>query len=237
MRRRRDENARHGVSARRRVATSGALGLGAGLVSIAVLPWQLAPLVAWDVAAVTFVCWVWATIWRLDARETARHAGREDPTRAAADVLLLAAAIASLIAIGYVIVAAGPGGGLREGLQVGFGVGSVLLSWSVIHTVFALRYARMYYVDSDGGVDSAVGVDSDGGVDPDGGVDFHEEAAPRYSDFAYLAFTIGMTFQVSDTELNTSVFRATVLKHALLSYLFGTVIMALTINLVAGLSR
>jgi uncharacterized membrane protein len=219
MRRRRDENARHGVSARRHVMTSGSLGLGAGLGSAAVLPWQLAPLVAWDIAAVTLVCWVWATIWRLDARDTARHAEREDPTRAAADAILLAAAVASLVAVGYVIVSAGPGGGLREGLQVGFGVGSVLLSWSVIHTVFALRYARLYYIDEDGGVD------------------FHEKAQPRYSDFAYLAFTVGMTFQVSDTELNTSAFRATVLRHALLSYLFGTVIVALTINLVAGLSR
>jgi uncharacterized membrane protein len=95
----------------------------------------------------------------------------------------------------------------------------VLLSWTVIHTVFALRYARLYYSGTDGGVD------------------FHEDAKPRFSDFAYLAFTVGMTFQVSDTDLNTSAFRATVLRHALLSHLFGTVVVALTINLVAGLSR
>jgi uncharacterized membrane protein len=210
--------ARHGVSARRRVITSAAIGF-AGALLASVVSWKLAPLVGWDVAAVTFVCWIRNSLWKFDAEQTARHAEREDPTRAAADALLLAAAVASLAAVGYVIVQAGSGGGLREGLQVGFGVASVLLSWAVIHTVFALRYARLYY---------------SGG---NGGVDFHEDAQPRFSDFAYLAFTVGMTFQVSDTELNTSTFRTTVLRHALLSYLFGTVIVALTINLVAGLTR
>jgi uncharacterized membrane protein len=213
------ETAGHGVSARRRVATSAAVGVCVGVLSSLFIPWGLAPLVAWDVAAVTFVSWIWISIWKLDARQTARHAEREDPTHAAADALLLFAAVASLAAVAYVIVRAGSGGGWREGLQVGFGVASVVVSWSVIHTVFALRYARMYYAGSDRGVD------------------FHEDAKPRFSDFAYLAFTVGMTFQVSDTELNTSAFRATVLRHALLSYLFGTVIVALTINLVAGLTK
>jgi uncharacterized membrane protein len=214
-----DESPDHGVSARRRVATAGAVGACAGALSALVLPWPLVPLVAWDVAAGTFVCRLWLSIWRLDARQTARHAEREDPTRAATDGLLLAAAVASLAAVGYVIVQAGSGGGFRVGLQAGFGVASVILSWAVIHTVFTLRYARLYYSGEDGGVD------------------FHEEAKPRFSDFAYLAFTVGMTFQVSDTELNSSAFRATVLRHALLSYLFGTVIVALTINLVAGLTK
>jgi uncharacterized membrane protein len=195
------------------------VGAVAAAVSTLVLRWELAPLVGWDVAAMTFVSWIWSSIWKFDARQTARHAEREDPTRAAADALLLSAAVASLAAVAYVIVQAGSGGGWREGLQVTFGIASVVLSWTVIHTVFTLRYARMYY---------------SGGDD---GVDFHEDAKPRFSDFAYLAFTVGMTFQVSDTELNTSAFRATVLRHALLSYLFGTVIVALTINLVAGLTK
>jgi uncharacterized membrane protein len=214
-----DESPDHGVSARRRVATAGAVGACAGALSALVLPWPLVPLVAWDVAAGTFVCWIWLSIWRLDARQTARHAEREDPTHAAADGLLLAAAVASLAAVGGVIVQAGSGGGFRQGVQAGFGVASVILSWAVIHTVFTLRYARLYYAGEDGGVD------------------FHDGAKPRFSDFAYLAFTVGMTFQVSDTEMNTSAFRATVLRHALLSYLFGTVIVALTINLVAGLTK
>ena len=79
-------------------------------------------------------------------------------------------------------------------------VGSVALAWASVHTVFTTRYARIYYTG------------------PDEGVDFNEDDPPRYSDFAYLAFTIGMTFQVSDTDLKTKEIRATALKHALLSY-------------------
>jgi len=211
--------AHHGVTARRRVTVSVLVGLAAGGVSAVVLPWEFPPLVAWDAAAVTYVGWVVIKLWRLDAEQTARHAEREDPTRAATDLILLCASVASLLSVGSVIIRAGSGGGLREGLQVGFGVASVMASWAVIHTVFALRYARIYYAG------------------PDGGANFHQEEPPCYSDFAYLAFTVGMTYQVSDTELNTKGFRRSVLRHSLLSYLFGTVIVALTINLVAGLGK
>jgi uncharacterized membrane protein len=208
-----------GASARRRVAVSALVGAVAAVLSALALPRQLVPLVGWDVAALTYLVWVWRTIAHLDAEATARHAVREDPTRTATDLLLLSASSASLLAVGSVLVRVGSAGGLREGLQVGFAVVSLLVSWGVIHTVYTLRYARLYYT----------------GVR--GGVDFHQEAAPRFSDFAYLAFTIGMTFQVSDTEVNAASIRAQILRHALLSYLFGTVIVALTINLVAGLSR
>ena len=93
------------------------------------------------------------------------------------------------------------------------------LSWTVVQTVFTLHYARLYYGH------------------PAGGIDFNQETPPGYGDFAYLAFTVGMTFQVSDTALQTSALRAAALRQALLSYLLGAVILATTINLVAGLLR
>jgi uncharacterized membrane protein len=212
-------NPTRGISARRRVATTATVGVFVGTLSALVIPWPFAPLVGWDVAAGLYVVWIWRVVWHLDPRQTAQHAEQEDPTRTAADAMLLGAAVASLVAVGYVLVRAASDHGLAEVFQIGFGVASVLLSWTVVHTVFALRYARLYYYGEDGGAD------------------FHQDGPPRYSDFAYLAFTIGMTFQVSDTELNTGGFRAVVLRHSLLSYLFGTVIVALTINLIAGLSR
>lgn len=89
----------------------------------------------------------------------------------------------------------------------------------MVHTVFALRYAGLYYSG------------------PDGGVNFNDNEKPAYADFAYLAFTIGMTYQVSDTALTTRAVRHTALRHALLSYLLGTVIIAATINLAAGLAK
>ena len=96
-------------------------------------------------------------------------------------------------------------------------VASVALSWFTVHILFMLRYAQLYYTG------------------PDGGVNFNQDAPPRYLDFAYLAFTIGMTFQVSDTDLEKSAIRAAALRHALLSYLFGAVILAATVNLIAQL--
>ena len=207
------------MSARRRVLLSALAGLGLGALAGIRIPWTLTPLVAWDAAAVVYVCWIWLVVWKLDAGQTAIHAEREDPTRAAADVILLTAAVASLIAVGYVLVRASSAHGLAKAFHVAFGVASVISSWAVVHTVFALRYARLYYTG------------------PDGGADFHGDEPPTFSDFAYLAFTVAMTFQVSDTELNTRVFRATALRHSLLSYLFGTVVVALTINIVAGLSH
>jgi uncharacterized membrane protein len=201
------------------VLTSALVGVCAGGPVASVLPWVLSLLVAWDVAAVTYVCWIWIKVWKLDARQTAEKAEREDPTTAAADLILLTAAVVSLVAVGFVLVSASSAHGVAKGLHVAFGVASVMSSWAVVHTVFALRYARLYYTGADGGVD------------------FHEAARPAFSDFAYLAFTVGMTFQVSDTELNSKDYRATVLRHSLLSYMFGTVIVALTINIVGNLSH
>ena len=191
-------------------------GLVVGGATVPFLPWELSPLVGWDAAALIYLTSVWRRIWPLDAEQTARHAEREDPTRAAADLMLIVAALVSLLAVGAVLIT---GDSSKGGVEVGFGVASVVVSWAIIHTIFTVRYADLYY----------------GGAD--GGLDFHDEEHPRFADFAYLAFTVGMTFQVSDTEVNASRIRAQVLRHALLSYLFGTVIVALTINLIAGLIR
>ncbi|HEX6498706.1 MAG TPA: DUF1345 domain-containing protein [Micromonosporaceae bacterium] len=208
-----------GISARRRVAVAFAVGVAVAVPAGWFGSALLAPLIAWCVAAATYLTWVWLAIWRLDADRTARQAVREDPSRAAADVVLLSAAVASLAAVAIVVVRATHTSGTHKALQVFLVVASVLLAWTIVHTTFTLRYAHMYYTG------------------PDGGVNFNQDAPPQYSDFAYLAFTVGMTFQVSDTNLTTPQMRATALRHALLSYLFGAVILATTINLVAGLSR
>ncbi|GAC1654938.1 MAG: hypothetical protein NVS4B6_31420 [Mycobacterium sp.] len=91
-------------------------------------------------------------------------------------------------------------------------------SWFAVHTVFTLRYARLYYVAKSAGID------------------FHQRGDPTYTDFAYVAFTIGMTYQVSDTDLNARDIRSTALAQAMLSFLLGAIILAVTINLVAGLA-
>jgi uncharacterized membrane protein len=117
--------------------------------------------------------------------------------------------------VGYLLMAESSKGGNIAAAVVG--VLSVAASWFAVHTVFTLRYARLYYTS------------------PGKGMDFHD-GEPTYADFAYVAFTIGMTYQVSDTDLKSRTIRATALGHAMLSFLLGAIILAVTINLVAGLA-
>ena len=205
------------TASRTRVGTMIVLGLVTAAVVGAVGYWRYAPLAGWDVAAITFAAWAWVPIATFDPAQTSSHATREEPGRTATTIIVVVASVASLAAVGVIVAQAGSKGATQD-LAAGFAVLSVALSWFAVHTLFALRYARLYYTGAAGGID------------------FNQKAAPRYVDFAYLAFTIGMTFQVSDTDLESPVVRATALRHSLLSYLFGAVILASTINLIAGLS-
>ena len=202
-----------------RLAASLAAGALAGLIAAFTAPWQAVPPSIWLVASLTWITSVWISILRMDAVSTSLNAAREDPHGAAADALLLSASVATLGAVVLGILKAGHSHGSEKSLLLVTGIGAIVASWAVVHTVFTLRYAALYYKG------------------PDGGVDFNEDDKPTYVDFAYLAFTIGMTYQVSDTNLTTKAMRHTALRHALLSYLLGTVIIAATINLAAGLAK
>ena len=180
---------------------------------------RAAPLIGWDILALIFCGWVWSTVWRMDAESTASHARREEPSRDLTDLVLLGAAIASLIAVGAVLFGAGSASGNLKYLEAALALISVFVSWVLVHTVFALKYARLYYTGTPGGID------------------FNEAEDPDYADFAYLSFTIGMTFQVSDTNIETKQIRRTALRHAWLSFPLGAVIIATSINLVSGLAK
>jgi uncharacterized membrane protein len=209
--------ARRSVSSARRVGLCLGIGLLAGAASARFLPWQAADLIGWDIATAAFLLAVWGTIAGLDAPTTERVAIREDPSIPLSELIVLSAAVACLGGVGMALVKAGQiSGGLKAGLIV-LGVASVLTAWGTVHTIYTLRYARLYYSGRNGGVD------------------FNSRADPTYVDFAYLAFTIGMTFQVSDTDLTSADVRHAALRHALLAYLFGVVIIGMTINIVASL--
>jgi uncharacterized membrane protein len=176
-------------------------------------------LLGWDLGAAVYVAWVWHLNRRLQSEATAEAAVREDPTRAVRDAILLVAAVVSLAAVIYTIADAAHSSGLGRVLRVALGATSIAASWFLVHTLFTTMYARLYYIDEDGGID------------------FNMDDPPVWTDFAYLAFTIGMTFQVSDTNLQTSAFRRLSLRQMFIAYLFGAVIIAITINLVAGLTQ
>jgi uncharacterized membrane protein len=206
-------------SARTQLAVGAAAGIIVGVSTALAGTGREAPLLGCCTLAALYCAWVWVSVWPMDAATTAAHAQAEDPARDLADALLLAASIASLLAVGLVLFGAGSQHGATKYVQIALAVTSVAFSWLLVHTVFTLKYARLYYSD------------------PVGGVDFKEQEPPQYSDFAYLAFTIGMTFQVSDTDLRTKAFRRAALRHALISFPLGTVIIATSVNLVAGLAK
>ena len=205
--------------ARTRVLAATVVGvIVGGVVGLVSLKAE-APLVGWIAAAALFVGWTWVDIWPRDSVATASHAQWEDPSRPFADAACTTAAIASLVAVGIVLVHAASASGATKSLEIALAIGSVVTSWFLIHTVFTLKYARIYYGTRQRPVD------------------FNNNEGPAYSDFAYMAFTIGLTFQVSDTDLRTNELRRVALRHMLLSYLMGAVIIALSINLVAGMTK
>jgi uncharacterized membrane protein len=204
--------------ARKRFVVMVSVGVVAAVVTALAWSWEYAPLIGWAAAAATFSVWVWLVLGRLDADQTMRHSTAEDPSRALIDGLTLLANVASLAAVVVVLVQAASANGAEKAILAAMAVLSVGLSWLLVQTLYTLRYASLFYGD------------------PIGGIDFNQDDPPAYADFAYLAFTLGMTYQVSDTNLSGRVMRATVLRHSLLSYVFGSVILASTINLVVGLS-
>lgn len=201
----------------RRLAISLSIGAVALILTILFGDWRYAPSVGWDTAAIVFCGWTWLVIWPMSAEQTAVRATEEDPNRAISDIIVLTACVASLGALGLVLMYAHESTGLTRAMLALLAVASVAVSWFSVHTIFTLRYALLYYTQ------------------PVGGIGFNQQQPPDYRDFAYVALTLGMTFQVSDTELQDSDIRATALRHALLSYLFGAVILAAAVNLIAGL--
>ena len=202
-----------------RIVTMLTAGTIAAIVTGALGSWQFAATVGWAVAALVYTASVWGATLRFDAAQTREHASREDPERGVGDTLVLLLSVASLVSVGFVLVAASDAQGSARAAIAALAVVSVALSWVLLHTLYALRYARLFYSGGSGA-----------------GIDFNQTEDPRYTDFAYLSFTLGMTYQVSDTSITTHTIRSAALGHALLSFLFGSVILATTINLIAGLS-
>ena len=172
-------------------------------------------LIGWDMLAVTFMIWTWVVVWRFDAEQTATHAEHEEPARQTVFALILSGALASLVGVGLLLAKAKPDH--FAAVAPALAVASVVISWFAVHTLYALTYAKIYFREK-----------------PVGGIDFNSEEPPRYSDFAYVAFAVGMSFAISDTNLTSSRMRAIALGHGLLSYLFGSVIVATVVNLIAS---
>jgi uncharacterized membrane protein len=153
-------------------------------------------------------------LWPMTGDGTRRNAQREDYQPQVEELLVLVAALGSLVVI---VLLLGLGHSTTRNAAAAIGLVGVFLAWAMLHLMYAARYAHLYYGE------------------PTGGIDFNNKEQPSYRDFLYFSYNIGMTYQVSDTAVSSTAIRAVILRHCLLSYVFGTVILATTINLVVGL--
>lgn len=181
--------------------------------------WTYAPSAGWITTASVYLAWTWIVVLPMDADRTRDHVRPEDPPRGwATDMIVLLASVASLAGVAQLLTA-GSKAGVEKSAGAAVGVLSIVAAWCVVHTVFSLRYADVFYKD------------------PEGGIRFDGEQDARFMDFFYLGFTIGMTYQVSDTRLQSAQMRRTALGHALLSYVLGAIILAATVNLIVELGN
>jgi uncharacterized membrane protein len=201
------------------------VGVGTGLLC----PDRYGPAVrvvaGWDAGALAMLSFVWALILTANPEQTASRAAGVDPGQYVVWVLVLLASSFSLFAGAVVLRHARAIAPTQAGLLCALSLAGVVLAWILTHTSFTLRYAHLYYRD-EGDVD----VNGEG----EGGFAFPGERRPDDFDFAYQAFTIGMCFQVSDVATTTARIRREVLGHALLSFAYNTVIVALVLNLLFG---
>lgn len=202
----------------RKLAFAIAAGVPAAAASARWAPWQAAVMVTWLVAIGAWLAQVWRETLPYSAEHTRLHATHEDERGAAALLLITAAAVLSLAGgVAAIVKGRQDGGGVEVAMTV-LAVAAVAASWLAIQTVFMLHYASRYYEE------------------PVGGIDFHGEEPPAYADFAYVAVALGVAFAVSDTDLTTRRVRRVALQHMLVSYVFGAIIVGLTINILAGLA-
>ena len=197
-----------------RLAAAAILGAVLGLIVAVLTDPLLGVLAAINGAAALFVVTGWIVLWPIDADRTRDTVQREDFRPVAMELVIVAAALAGLVGIVVLLLLSGSGSGLAA---AAIAAGGVFMVWAALHLMYATRYAHLYYGAAAGGID------------------FNSDDPPAYRDFLYFSYNLGMTYQVSDTSVSNATIRAIALRHCLLFYVFGTVILATMINLVLGI--
>jgi uncharacterized membrane protein len=178
-------------------------------------------ILAWNAFAGATLVMTWLRMLLADARTSIREARLQDPNRTAIFLFIVIAAIFSLLAVALLLKSAN-GTGPRAASIVALAGGTVVVSWFLVHTIFAVHYAHLYY-GQHGRSERKQAVN--------GGLDFPGDDAPGFLDFAYFSFVIGMTCQVSDVQITSRRMRRLALCQGLLAFLFNAIILALSVNL------
>jgi uncharacterized membrane protein len=194
------------------------IGGAAALIAVLLGVPDLSPLLGWSIASGVFLAWAWSTAWPADPERTRSLARHEDRSRKVVDLLIIAATFLSLALVLFALVRSQQNDPVGSAAAI-LAVVGVVAAWAVMNTVYAFKYARMYYIDDSHRFD----------------MDLDED--PSYSDFAYTAFSIGMAYSASNITQSSTPSRRIALGHALLSYFFGTFVVAVAINLITGLAQ
>jgi len=183
-------------------------------------------LVCWIGCALTVILLNWIIIFSSHPREVRRIASLQDSSVTFLFLFITTAAVVSLGAIVYLLKSTKGLGDVAKNEHILLAITAVIISWWLLHTIYTLRYAHLYY-DTD--------TDTDGVTKAAGGLQFPGKDEPDYLDFVYFSFIVGMTFQVSDVNITSRRIRRVCIMHALLSFAFNTAILALSINVISGL--
>lgn len=180
----------------------------------------------WNGFTFAILVLLWITILTARSNEVKRIAAMQDTTRWITFIFVL---VASFVSLFTVILVLRTLGNKETGYayHVGFSILSVILSWNLIHTVFAVRYTHLYY--------NLLTEEKNTVKDLKGGLIFPTDTTPDYLELVYFSYTIGMTFQVSDIQITSRRIRHLALFHAALSFTYNTVILALGITIISGL--
>lgn len=199
-----------------KAATSGIVGILVGVVTALLGPPELAPLIGWVVAASGFLTWAWARAWPAGPERTRELALHEDRARRLVDALIIGATFLSIVGVVVALVRSQQDDLVGAASAI-LAVAGVVAAWALMNTVYAFKYARMYYHDDRHRFD------------------FDQDEDPSYSDFAYAAFSIGMAYSPGNVTQSSTRSRRIAFGHALLAYFFGTFVVAVAINLITSL--
>ncbi|MDB5328308.1 MAG: hypothetical protein JWM57_3877 [Phycisphaerales bacterium] len=188
--------------------------------------WTLRGLAGWSAGAGTYLFMAWRIMLRADADATRHRCRMDDASRGIVDLLLTVATFASVGAVCLALKDSQNDHGTMKVFGIVLPILATASAWVLVHTLYALHYARLFYINED---------DADG--PPAGGFDWHDDpkTAPDYRDFLYIAFAIGCTYGVTDTDVNRKVVRRTITKHGILSFVFATIVVALAVNISTNL--
>jgi uncharacterized membrane protein len=217
----------HSVSTRHlrgALALASAVGVAAAVLLRDRIGYELLVAAAWDVAVLIFIVTMLVVTWRFDEAQMRSKVRHRAPSSLLVGLTACCAALFGIYALMLLVSASGDSD-RHKALMLAVALLTTTLSWSLVHLLFALEYAKLFYIDPKG-IDLSA---------PPAGLDFPGGHPPEYTDFLYFSFVIGVACQTADVDISSRPMRKMALIHGLIAFLFNTVILAATINVAAGL--